>query len=291
MKVSTIIASIFLTTLVRTVAFAQSATHSLNDGWVFSEDNKHWQAVSLPHTWNTDAYTTRDYKQGKYSYKRTLRLPITTNKRENKQTDRRYFLKLEGASKTSTIYINGKEVGKHRGGYTASVFDLTPFLKFGTPLEDRSNDLLITVDNADIHVAPISADFTFMGGLYRNVKLITTRQQHFSMTEDGSDGIFVECRTVSADSATALVRYSLRNDEAKDKDCYVVHELYASDGKMLSTVKKHVRLKGKQTMKGTDELPSVKNPVLWSPEKPMLYQVKTYLLDAAKVREIGRAHV
>jgi len=280
-----IIAQIFLTTIVGTTASAQSAVQSLNDGWAFSEDNVHWQAIALPHTWNTDAYTTRDYKQGKYSYKRILRIPIDTN---DKQTSKRYFLKLEAASKTSTIYINGKEVGKHRGGYTASVFDLTPYLKLGTTVEDRSNDILITVDNADIHVAPISADFTFMGGIYRGVKLITTRQQHFSMTEDGSDGVFVSTTNVSENKADVSVRYSLRNDEAKAKDCYIVHTLYAPDGKIVSTTKKRIRLNGFQTVMAKDELPQVKSPVLWSPEHPMLYRVKTELLDATKLRVKGQ---
>lgn len=81
-------------TVVESAVLAQSAVRSLNDGWVFSEDNQHWQAVALPHTWNTDAYSTRDYKQGMRYYKRKLQI-----------TNKRHFLKLEAAYKTSTIYI------------------------------------------------------------------------------------------------------------------------------------------------------------------------------------------
>ncbi len=287
MKVNRIIASIFLMVVVGTVAFAQSAVRSLNDGWLFSEDNKHWQAISLPHTWSTDAYVTRDYKQGKYSYKRTLRVPVRTDDKQTNLTDMRYFLKLEAASKTSTIYINGKQVGQHRGGYTASVFDLTPYLMVNAQHSNgniTANELLVTVDNADPHVAPISADFTFMGGIYRNVKLITTRQQHFSMTEDGSDGVFVSTTNVSEDKVEVSVKCRLRNDENQAKDCYVVHTLYAPDGKVVSRTQKRVRLNGQQTLMVQGKLPQVKNPVLWSPEHPMLYRVKTELLDAAKHR-------
>lgn len=280
MRINRIISSIFLATFVEAGAFAQTAVQTLNDGWTFSADNGHWQAVALPHTWNTDAYTTSQYLQGKCSYKRTLRLPLNT---ANKQTNLRYFLKLEAASKTSTIYINGKEVGQHRGGYTASVFDLTPYLS--TTKNSKTADLLITVDNADQQVAPISADFTFMGGIYRNVQLITTQPQHFSMTEDGADGVFVSTTHVSADKASVNVKSRLRNDEAKPKDCIVENTLYAPDGKVVATVKKRIRLGANQTVNALVAFPQVKNPVLWSPEQPNLYRVKTVLLDAEKHRD------
>lgn len=284
MKLNYLFASIFLTTVFETAAMAQTTVQSLNDGWAFSEDNTQWQAVVLPHTWNTDAYSVCNYKRGKYSYKRILHLPETTNQR--------YFLKLEAASKTSTIYINGKEVGQHRGGYTASVFDLTPYLKStGKPESSSSKtseaskmntyELLVTVDNADPHVAPISADFTFMGGIYRNVKLLTTQPQHFSMTEDGSDGVFVSTTQVSNAKANISVKTRLRNDASKVKDCYVVNTLYAPDGKLLSTQKKRIRLLARQTIQQAMNLPQVKSPILWSPEHPNLYKVKTELMDAA----------
>ena len=256
-------------TVVESAVMAQSAVQSLNDGWVFSEDNQHWQAVALPHTWNTDAYSNRNYKQGMCYYKRKLQ---TTNKR--------HFLKLEAAYKTSTIYINGKKMGEHRGGYTASVFDLTPYLD---PV--KTNDLLITVDNADQHVAPVSANFTFMGGIYRNVKLITAEQQHFSMTEDGADGVFVSTSQVNAEKANVSVMARLRNDAAADKDCYVVNTLYAPDGKVVSTQRKRICLLAGQTIRNVMNLQQVKYPILWSPEHPNLYKVKTMLIDAEKHRD------
>ncbi len=281
MKYHRIFTFIFLLTIVGTAAMAQSVIQSLNDGWVFSEDNAHWEAVSLPHTWNTDAYSTRNYKQGRYFYKRMLRLPGMVSGEDAKTTNKRYFLKLEAASKTSTIYINGKEVGLHRGGYTASVFDLTPYLY------QETNELLVTVDNSDQQVAPISADFTFMGGIYRNVKLITTQAQHFSMTEDGADGVFVSIPQANAEKASVSVKARLRNDAKMAKDCYVVNTLYAPDGQIISTQKKRIRLLAGQSMQQVMNLPQVKNPILWSPEHPNLYKVKTELLDVTKHRVGG----
>lgn len=295
MNLNRIFASIFLSTVVGTAVMAQSAIKSLNDGWLFSEDNAHWQAVALPHTWNTDAYSTREYKQGKCYYKRILHLPMLADGEYTAHgeqiTNKRYFLKLEAASKTSTIYINGKEVGKHRGGYTASVFDLTPYLISTKKHEHSASssaantcELLVAVDNADPQVAPISADFTFMGGIYRNVKLIVTQPQHFSMTEDGADGVFVSTSQVNAEKAQLSVKARLRNDAIVAKDCYLVCTLYAPDGQVLSTQKKRVHLLAGQTIQSVMNLPQVKNPILWSPELPNLYKVRTELLDASSTK-------
>lgn len=175
-------------------------------------------------------------------------------------------------------------MGEHRGGYTASVFDLTPYLD-----SLKTNELLIAVDNADQHVAPISADFTFMGGIYRNVKLITTQQQHFSMTEDGADGVFVRTSQVNIEKANVSVIARLRNDAAADKDCYVVNTLYAPDGKVVSTQRKRICLLAGQTIQNVMNLQQVKHPILWSPEHPNLYRVKTILIDAENIEIVCRS--
>ncbi len=264
MKYNRTTASIFFMVVAALTAMAQNTVQSLNDGWTFSTDSIHWQSTALPHTWNTDAYTTRDYKQGKCFYRRTLKRQLTA--------DQRCFLKVEAAFKTAVLYVNGKPAGRHRGGYTASVFDLTPYL-CGT------DELLIAVDNADPHVAPVSADFTFMGGIYRNVKLMVTRQQHFSMTEDGADGVFVTVSQVNAKRACVSVAARIDNDAATSKDCYVTHTLYAPDGRLLAVRKKHLRIPAGQTIMQQTDLPEVKQPMLWSPEHPHLYRVKTELWD------------
>lgn len=286
---------IIICCLLSSVAFmgtmAQHTVQSLNDGWQFSENKQHWQPVSLPHTWNGDAYQTSNYKQGEFWYKRNLKSP-NCEATEQATTgigtaDKCYFLKMEAASKMATVYVNGKMVGKHRGGYTASVFDLTPWLQSGINTKradaDKSlsdNELLVVVDNADQQVAPISADFTFMGGIYRNVKLITTGMQHFSMTEDGADGVFTYVKNVSAQTADVEVKCRLRNEDVKAKNCYVVNTLYTPDGSVASVSKRKVRLLPKQTVWFRTSLAPIKKPVLWSPEQPNLYQLKTELWDA-----------
>lgn len=67
---------------------------------------------------------------------------------------RRYYLKIDAASKAAEVRVNGKEIGSHAGGYTAFIFDITPYIQ-------KENVIEITVDNSRKDITPISADFTF----------------------------------------------------------------------------------------------------------------------------------
>lgn len=93
---------------------------------------------------------------------------------------------MKGLSKEAIIYLIGKEVGKHIGGYTAVTFNIIPFLQW-----EGKNALAICVDNSSPEIAPISADFTFLGGIYRDVFLQSTAKQHIHFTNMGSDGVFI----------------------------------------------------------------------------------------------------
>ena len=141
------------------ICLAQRKATTINDNWSFKKQNdKEWTQVNLPHTYNHDAYNSRNYYQGKASYKRILKLDSVCS-------DKRYYLKVDAASKYATVSINGTTVGSHAGGYTAFTLDVTPYLK-------TENTIEIDVDNSRNDVTPISADFTFWGGIYRDVWLI-----------------------------------------------------------------------------------------------------------------------
>ena len=185
-------------------AAAQRETQTLNDGWKFLKgecptasestfNDSDWADIHLPHTWNTDAYTEKDYYRGVGWYRRSLTLP------KNWQ-GKQIFLKLEAASKAATLFVNGRNIGEHAGGYTACTFNITPFLSFHSP-----NNLAIRVDNARMDIPPISADFTFFGGIYRDVWLTAVPNQHFNLTNYGSDGIFISTPQVSEKQATLSV--------------------------------------------------------------------------------------
>lgn len=257
---------------------AQTATRTLNDGWKFLKgecpaaadsafNDSEWADIHLPHTWNTDAYTEKDYYRGTGWYRRRIELP------EDWQ-GKQIFLKLEAASKAASIYINGKNAGEHAGGYTACTFNLTPFLSFGTP-----NVLAVRVDNARMDIPPISGDFTFFGGIYRDVWLTALPDQHFNRTNHGSDGIFISTPQVSEAQATLEVRGEIQNDATEKASLELLHSLYRPDGTLLQTKKSVLRLNPGETYTFKSSFAPIQQPQLWTPETPVLYRVETTLRD------------
>ena len=138
------------------------------------------EAVTLPHTWNAlDGQDGgNDYHRGQCWYVREL-LP-------EELRGERIFLEFLGAFHTAAVYLNGSEIARHEGGYSAFRVELSG------KLSREKNVLAISVDNSDSdRVYPQKADFTFYGGLYREVRLISVPEEHFELVKDGTPGIKV----------------------------------------------------------------------------------------------------
>lgn len=259
-------------------AYAQRETQTLNHGWKFLKadcpaaadsafDDGKWEDVHLPHTWNTDAYTEKDYYRGTCWYRRTVVLPSAWSHKQ-------VFLKMDAASKAASIYLNGKHVGEHAGGYTACTFNITPFLSPHSP-----NVIAIRVDNARMDIPPISGDFTFFGGIYRDVWLTATSAQHFHLTNHGSDGIFINTPQVSEEQATLSIRGEIRNDAPQKAHLELAHAIYSPDGTLIQTLREDIRLKPGETRAFSHLSSPIQKPELWTPETPALYHVETTLRD------------
>lgn len=268
---------------------AQREMQTLNDSWKFLKgdctaaadsafDDAAWTSVHLPHTWNTDAYTEKDYYRGTGWYRRQLSIP-------ERWRDKQIFLRLDAASKAANVYINGKEVGAHAGGYTACTFDVTPFVYSGAP-----NTVAIRVDNARQDIPPISGDFTFFGGIYRDVWLTAVPKQHFHLTNHGSDGIFISTPHVSAEKGTLLIRGEIKNDDARKASLELEHIVYNPDGSILQTHKQPIRLKVGELRTFRTEASAIPSPLLWTPETPHLYRVETILRDKKTRAVLDRTH-
>ena len=202
------------------IALAQRETKTINDNWEFKKpQDKQWVSVNIPHTYNQDAYQGRNYYQGKALYRRVLTIP------EIKE-GWRYFLKLDAASKAATVKVNGKEVGSHAGGYTAFTFDITACVK-------HENFIEITVDNGRTDSAPISADFTFWVGIYRDVWIISIPDVHFNMLNMGSDGIFISTPVINDKQGAVKVASEVTNDSKKTSQIEVRNEIFSPEGRML----------------------------------------------------------
>lgn len=245
---------------------AQREMKTINDSWEFRKPaDTEWTSVNIPHTFNLDAYRQPNYYQGKGLYRRVLTLPEV-------DPHRRYYLKIDAASKAAEVTVNGKSAGSHAGGYTAFVVDVTDYIQ-------KENIIEITVDNGRKDITPISADFTFWGGIYRDVWLVSTPEQHFRMDNMGSDGVFVSTPEVNEQRGKIQVKGEVTNDAETAVTLEVQNQIYSPQGDLLQTRKQKVKLKAGETREFGYVSDVIANPDLWSPETPSLYKVKTQLLN------------
>ena len=153
---------------------------SFNNDWRFFKPGTPACSVTLPHTWNAV-----DGQDGGNDYWRGTAVYIKQFSRPDTFPGSRVYLEINGAAMTAEVFLNGKKLARHEGGYSAFRVELTE------DLQDE-NELRVAVDNsANDRVYPQKADFTFYGGLYRDVYLIIVPQEHFELLKDGTPGIKV----------------------------------------------------------------------------------------------------
>ena len=153
-------------------------TKSLLTTAMFAKQNEAFTSVALPHTWNAlDGQDGgNDYWRGIGTY--TIDLPNPTE-------GKKQYIEFKGANHVATVYCNGREMGTHKGGFSTFRYDLTRAMKA------EGNVLTVVVTNGVSDVYPQSADFTFYGGLYRDVTFIEVNKAHFDLLKEGTDAVFV----------------------------------------------------------------------------------------------------
>ena len=162
-----------------------------NDGWIFIKEGEEKQ-ISLPHTWNAEDGQDggNDYYRGTCFYRKSFTNPGAEGKE--------VWLEFRGVAMTAEVSLNGKLLARHEGGYSTFRVNLTD------ALEDE-NELTVSVDNgANRRVYPQKADFTFYGGIYRDVYLIIVPKVHFCLDHFGGSGIKVT-PVVSEDLSSAEI--------------------------------------------------------------------------------------
>jgi beta-galactosidase len=198
-------------------AYIPPKTHrvdvNLDEGWRFIRadadgaqeakfDDAKWESINLPHTWNNldgqDGGT--NYYRGPGWYRRHYKV-------DSAFAGRQLFLKFDGAFSVAEVWVNGNRLGGHRGGFAAFVFDATDALKVGS-----NNVIAVKVSNAfDPDIPPLSADFTFFGGIYRDVHLLVTDALHVSPIDYSSPGVYLKTTDVSSNSAQLEVTSVISN--------------------------------------------------------------------------------
>ena len=210
--------------------------YNLNANWAFSKDATSlpaeipntWEQIALPHSWNAlDGQDGgNDYYRGPAYYAKQL------SKQDLPVADR-YYLEIRGANSSADAYVNGKLMAHHDGGYSTWRVDIT------NELSD-SNLFVIVVDNSpNDRVYPQMADFTFYGGLYRNVNIVCVSESHFDLDYYGGPGIKIT-PIIDGDAANVDVEVYVSNAkdgqviryELADADNNTVATTYSSDTKV-----------------------------------------------------------
>ncbi len=183
---------------------------NFNAKWAFSKEaaalptaiDTRWNFVNLPHSWNAiDGQDgANDYFRGTAYYAKAL------DKMDLPKADR-YYLEIQGANSSADLYLNGQCLAHHDGGYSTWRVEITQQLQ-------RENLFVIAVDNSENdRVYPQVADFTFYGGLYRNVNILCVSESHFDLDYYGGPGIAV---TPVMDGDAANVEVEVYLTDRKD---------------------------------------------------------------------------
>jgi hypothetical protein len=191
-------------------------------------------------------------------------LPVA---REWKQ--KRVFLEFDGVFQVAEVFVNGRSVGRHQGGYTGFSFDITESLRAG------DNLLAVRVNNLwNPELAPRAGEHVFSGGIYRNVRLVITDPLHVTWY-----GTFVTTPKVSAESGGANVKTEIRNDSAKKKRCTVQSDVVDDSGQIVATARTSQSVGPSASVTFDQNTLDVASPKLWSPDHPNLYSVVTKVFD------------
>ena len=232
---------------------------NINAGWLFKKPDCEAVTLDLPHSWNAV-----DGQDGGADYFRgTCRYSKTIKKADLPEADC-YYLEIRGANSSADVYADGVKLASHDGGYSTWRVDLTKVLKDETLIE-------IDVDNSpNERVYPQMADFTFYGGIYRDVNIIAVPESHFDLDYFGTPGLKVTPEIKGKDAKIEIEAY-VTNKKDSLKLRYTILD---AEGNVIDT----------KTTDDDDEDFEIKNVHLWHGIKdPYLYSAKVELLDGDKV--------
>lgn len=264
---------------------------NINAGWKFNKSDvpnsqlisfvdTSWENVNLPHTWN--AFDGQDggnnYYRGICWYRKHITIPAS-------YSGKIIYLKIGAANLISSIYINGIHIGDHKGGYTAFMFDITQNVLLG-----RENIIAVKVNNSkDIICPPMDADFTFDGGITRNVELITANQAHINPNEVilnnftvdavsiAQSGIILKQSNVSESSANLKLIAKIKNSSLTDETFILEYKLKNAAGDIIKTMSDSKSIPANDTITSIIET-TVTSPHLWDGlNDPYLYKVEVNL--------------
>jgi hypothetical protein len=256
-------------------------------------DDSKWPAVSIPHTWSTYETTgelhpfIRNPSESDNPYWWMgwgwYRKHFSINR---EYSDRKIFVEFEGVQKYCKVWLNGKYLGDHKGGYGSFDFDITADVK---PGED--NVLAVAVSNRqkdEFRIPPMAAvNFDVYGGIYRDVTIVLKDKLFIPMqgAANHEGGTFVTTPRVSEKEGVVRVQTWVKNDNLQKKTCTLQTSIVDTADKIIQVIKSEAVINPGQLYKFDQTSKPVKNPHLWSNDDPYMYKVNTQVIDGKVVAD------
>lgn len=259
----------------------ERVVYTINDNWKFRKgvlpealsinyDDALWERVNIPHTWNVEDADdeTPGFYRGTAWYRRSVFI-------DKSREGSRAVIYFEGANQEVKLYLNGRLVGEHKGGYTRFCFDITAELRYG-----EDNLFAIRVDNShNPDIPPLSADFTFYGGIYRDIYLKFMNPIHIATDDYASSGVYIRTPEVGESAAWVEVTALVTNDTKEGAEVILENVICDAGGNEVKKIKANLRLRAAETKTHVSHKIKIDYPRLWDIDDPYLYTVYTRVWD------------
>ena len=232
-------------------------------------DDSGWEHVGLPHSFSIPYFQSAHFYVGYGWYRKSFVLPALPR-------GRRLSLEFEGAFQEAELFVNGKAVGHHRGGYTGFPVDITDAVKPGR------NVVAVRVNNRwDPTLAPRAGEHVFSGGIYRDVRLVATDAVHVAWM-----GTRLTTPELSAAAGRVAAETEIRNEGPAATAIRVRTRIEDAGGRFVASLPDRVVAVGPGgTAFATQRSAPIARPRLWSPETPNLYRAVTSLIVDGRERD------
>jgi hypothetical protein len=228
-------------------------------------DDTSWDNVGLPHSFSLPYFMASKFYVGYGWYRKHFVVPASW-------TGKSVSLEFQAAFDQAEIYLNGKKVGEHMGGYNGFSIDLSSALKTG------DNVVAVRLNNTwNAKLPPLTGDHTFQGGLYRNVFVVVEDPLHIAWY-----GTWVTTPTLATNagaSSTVAIKTEVKNDRAAAVSATLKTDIVDKEGKVVATISSQQQIEAGKTVMFEQTTPAISAPALWHPDHPNMYRAVSHLSD------------
>ena len=228
-------------------------------------DDSSWGNVGLPHSFGLPYFASTEFYVGYGWYRKHFTVPSSWSGKS-------VFLEFQAAFDQAQIYVNGKQVGQHIGGYNGFSIDITSAITTG------DNVVAVRLNNNwNAQIPPLTGDHTFQGGIYRDVNVVVTDPLH--VTWYGTWVTTPTLATNSGSSSTVEIKTEVQNSRSAAVNATLKTDIVDNTGKVVTTISSPQQIAAGATVTFDQTTPAVSSPSLWHPDHPTMYQALSYLSD------------